>query len=208
MKLHCLALAIVAATMTACGKETLYSNLGEREANEMLAVLLSNGIDAHKSSFGDTLEVQTSRGDLPAAGPGIVQDREFDVFRVDLCGQIREFFRCCDRIEGWRILGIRRCDAEGKEQGGGDDGQGRPDHRRSVSSGAHRVAVCLIAGYRSIQWRPGSKKAGTGSPIPASELWTISRGSGTAAIRTRTSARSKRTATSPRRRNGPPGNAS
>ncbi len=58
---------LAAAMIAGCGSETLYSDLSEREANEMLAVLLSEGIDARKVGYGDTLEVQTSRRDLPAA---------------------------------------------------------------------------------------------------------------------------------------------
>lgn len=54
-------------TLAGCGQETLYSRLDEREANEMLAVLLSNGIDARKVGLGDSLELTTARGDLPAA---------------------------------------------------------------------------------------------------------------------------------------------
>ena len=58
---------LTAVVIAGCGSETLYSNLDEREANEMLAVLLSHGIDARKVGFGDTLEVHTARGNLPTA---------------------------------------------------------------------------------------------------------------------------------------------
>jgi len=58
---------LAAVVIAGCGSETLYSNLSEREANEMLAVLLSNGIEARKVGYADTLEVQTARSDLPAA---------------------------------------------------------------------------------------------------------------------------------------------
>lgn len=53
--------------LAGCGQETLYSRLDEREANEMLAVLLSNGIDARKVGLGDSLELKTARRDLPTA---------------------------------------------------------------------------------------------------------------------------------------------
>ncbi|MGI9232108.1 MAG: type III secretion system inner membrane ring lipoprotein SctJ [Woeseiaceae bacterium] len=56
-----------AVALTGCGQETLYSRLDEREANEMLAVLLSNGIDARKVGLGDSLELTTKRRDLPVA---------------------------------------------------------------------------------------------------------------------------------------------
>lgn len=50
-----------------CGQETLYSGLDEREANEMLAVLLSNDLNARKTGIGESLQIQTSRHDLPRA---------------------------------------------------------------------------------------------------------------------------------------------
>ena len=53
--------------LAGCGQETLYSRLDEREANEMLAVLLSHGIDARKVGLGENLEIQTARSDLPEA---------------------------------------------------------------------------------------------------------------------------------------------
>ena len=66
MRIHALILGCV-LFVGACGQETLYSRLDEREANEMLAVLLSNGIDARKVGLGDSLELTTARRDLPAA---------------------------------------------------------------------------------------------------------------------------------------------
>lgn len=56
---------VCVAVLSGCGQETLYSRLDEREANEMLAVLLSNGIDARKVGLGESLEIQTARRDLP-----------------------------------------------------------------------------------------------------------------------------------------------
>lgn len=60
-------LLLCVAILTGCGQETLYSRLDEREANEMLAVLLSNGVDARKVGLGESLELQTARNDLPQA---------------------------------------------------------------------------------------------------------------------------------------------
>jgi type III secretion protein J len=60
---------IVAASfaLTACGREPLYAELEEQQANEMLAVLVSAGVDASKlrSEKGWSLEV--GRSDLPQA---------------------------------------------------------------------------------------------------------------------------------------------
>lgn len=63
----CLLPLVCIVLLSGCGQETLYSRLDEREANEMLAVLLSNGIDARKVGLGDSLELTTARGDLPTA---------------------------------------------------------------------------------------------------------------------------------------------
>lgn len=62
-----LLIVICATFLFGCGDETLYSRLDEREANEMLAVLLSNGVDARKVGLGESLEIQTARRDLPKA---------------------------------------------------------------------------------------------------------------------------------------------
>lgn len=62
-----LLILLCAVAFSGCSQETLYSRLDEREANEMLAVLLSNDIDARKVGLGDTLELQTARRDLPKA---------------------------------------------------------------------------------------------------------------------------------------------
>lgn len=64
---HHLFILACAVVLFGCGQETLYSRLDEREANEMLAVLLSNGIDARKVGLGESLEIQTARNDLPKA---------------------------------------------------------------------------------------------------------------------------------------------
>ena len=53
--------------LAGCGQETLYSNLGEREANEMLSILLSHDIGARKVGFGEALEIRIARKDLPTA---------------------------------------------------------------------------------------------------------------------------------------------
>ena len=67
MKARGLVLLMSALVITGCGQEALYSNLEEREANEMLAILLSNGIDARKVAVGEALQVRTSQRELPNA---------------------------------------------------------------------------------------------------------------------------------------------
>ena len=62
-----LLILVIVAALSGCGDETLYSRLDEREANEMLAVLLSNGVDARKAGIGESLEIRTARRDLPKA---------------------------------------------------------------------------------------------------------------------------------------------
>lgn len=64
---HCVFLILCVGGLIGCSQETLYSGLDEREANEMLAVLLSNDINARKVGLGEGLEIQTPRGDLPRA---------------------------------------------------------------------------------------------------------------------------------------------
>ena len=64
---RCLTIAFGLLLLAGCGDETLYSRLDEREANEMLAILLENGIDARKVGLGESLTLQTARSDLPRA---------------------------------------------------------------------------------------------------------------------------------------------
>jgi type III secretion protein J len=53
--------------LTACNEQELYGQLSERQANEMVAVLRSAGIDADKQGKEGVFAIQTSRGDFPAA---------------------------------------------------------------------------------------------------------------------------------------------
>ncbi len=67
MTMRRLAIFAVLLTLAGCGQETLYSNLAEREANEMLAILLNHDIGARKVGLGETLEIRIARNDLPTA---------------------------------------------------------------------------------------------------------------------------------------------
>jgi len=58
---------ITAALLTGCGKDPLYSKLDEQQANEMLAVLVSAGIDASKTPVEDGWSIEVSRSGVPQA---------------------------------------------------------------------------------------------------------------------------------------------
>ncbi len=56
-------------------KTDLYRNLSEREANEMLAILMSNGIDASKEYLGDEgVTLQVDEAELPRAIDALKQN--------------------------------------------------------------------------------------------------------------------------------------
>jgi type III secretion protein J len=61
--------ALCAATLLlgACSEQELYSQLSERQANEMVAVLRSAGIDAEKKTQEGRFSVTTARSDFPQA---------------------------------------------------------------------------------------------------------------------------------------------
>ena len=62
-----LALACALALLAGCSNHELYSQLSERQANEMIAVLRSAGIDAEKQSREGTFSVLTAASDFPQA---------------------------------------------------------------------------------------------------------------------------------------------
>jgi len=53
--------------LTGCGYDTLYSDLGEQQANEMLALLLSHDISARKARADKAWQLEIGESDLPAA---------------------------------------------------------------------------------------------------------------------------------------------
>jgi len=55
------------ALLVGCSKQELYSQLSERQANEMVAVLQGVGIDAEKQSQESGFSVLTASGDFPQA---------------------------------------------------------------------------------------------------------------------------------------------
>lgn len=58
---------VILILLSACGYETLYSSLDEQQANEMLALLLSDGIECRKKSIDKNWALQIERRDLPRA---------------------------------------------------------------------------------------------------------------------------------------------
>lgn len=61
------ALCATTLLLGACSNQELYSQLSERQANEMVAVLRSAGIDAEKQSQEGRFSVLTARGDFATA---------------------------------------------------------------------------------------------------------------------------------------------
>lgn len=61
------AAACALALLAGCGEQELYSQLSERQANEMVAVLRSAGLPGEKQSREGKFSVMTSRADFPAA---------------------------------------------------------------------------------------------------------------------------------------------
>lgn len=94
-----------ALTLVGCGQETLYSRLDEREANEMLAVLLNHDINARKVGLGDSLELKTSRRDLPTA-IALLSERGYPRQEFESLGEVfkREGFVSSPVEERARLL--------------------------------------------------------------------------------------------------------
>ncbi|HEX7814092.1 type III secretion system inner membrane ring lipoprotein SctJ [Dyella sp.] len=62
-------LALVLGLLAGCSREVLYTKLDEQQANEVVAALLNNGIDADKrpAERGEGWQVVLDRQDMPAA---------------------------------------------------------------------------------------------------------------------------------------------
>ncbi|WP_157265952.1 type III secretion system inner membrane ring lipoprotein SctJ [Azohydromonas aeria] len=63
LALPCVLLALLAG----CNDQELYGQLSERQANEMVAVLRSAGIEAEKQGQAGVFSIRTARDDFPAA---------------------------------------------------------------------------------------------------------------------------------------------
>jgi type III secretion protein J len=66
-RLKLLFLPLAVAALTACNEQELYGQLSERQANEMVAVLRSAGIEAEKQGKDGVFAIQASRDDFAAA---------------------------------------------------------------------------------------------------------------------------------------------
>jgi type III secretion protein J len=60
-------LIVTAAVLAGCSKDPLYSKLDEQQANEMLAVLVSAGIDASKKPADEGWSIEVARSGVPQA---------------------------------------------------------------------------------------------------------------------------------------------
>lgn len=100
-----LTLVILLAVLGGCSSETLYSQLDEREANEMLAVLLSHGVQAEKAGLGGVLEIRINRSDLPRA-IALLSERGYPREQFDTLGEVfqREGFVSSPTEERARLL--------------------------------------------------------------------------------------------------------
>src|SRR5262245_42907454 len=56
--------ALLLALLVGCSNQELYGQLSERQANEMVAVLRSAGIDAEKKAHEGKFSVLTAKGDF------------------------------------------------------------------------------------------------------------------------------------------------
>lgn len=83
------AVAGVALVLAACGQEELYGDLTERDANEMAAVLKSQGIDAAKSKDGDTWVLKADGGQFSRA-VAVLHDRGYPRENFASMGEVFE----------------------------------------------------------------------------------------------------------------------
>ncbi|MBC8130273.1 MAG: type III secretion inner membrane ring lipoprotein SctJ [Rhizobiaceae bacterium] len=74
------------ASLAGC-KTDVYSNLTEREANEMMAVLMSNGVRATKSTLGEAFVLQVEQDDMLRA-ISLLSDKGYPKNSRDSIGSI------------------------------------------------------------------------------------------------------------------------
>ncbi len=81
------AVLLLVLLLTGCGYETLYEDLDERQANEMLALLLGEGLAARKDGGSGRWQLQTRRRDVPAA-IGLLSAEGYPRERFDSLGDV------------------------------------------------------------------------------------------------------------------------
>jgi type III secretion protein J len=79
--------AFACLVLSACGREPLYAELDEQQANEMLAVLVRAGIDAGKVRAEKNWSIELGREDLPRA-MAVLRSEGFPRDRFDSMGQV------------------------------------------------------------------------------------------------------------------------
>lgn len=62
-----LCIVVCCGLLSACGREALYAELDEQQANEMLAVLVRAGVDASKQHVDKGWSIEVGRSHLPRA---------------------------------------------------------------------------------------------------------------------------------------------
>ncbi|GLQ87838.1 type III secretion system inner membrane ring lipoprotein SctJ [Dyella flagellata] len=83
------ALVLALGLLVGCSREVLYNKLDEQQANEVIAALLNNGIDADKrpAERGDGWQVVLDRHDMPAA-VAVLRDQGLPHQSIDNIGQV------------------------------------------------------------------------------------------------------------------------
>ena len=83
------ALVLALGLLAGCSREVLYNKLDEQQANEVVAALLNNGIDADKRAAdrGDGWQVVLDRRDMPAA-VAVLRDQGLPHQSIDNIGQV------------------------------------------------------------------------------------------------------------------------
>ncbi|RUL79055.1 type III secretion system inner membrane ring lipoprotein SctJ [Dyella choica] len=83
------ALMFALGLLAGCSREVLYNKLDEQQANEVIAALLNNGIDADKRAAerGEGWQVVLDRHDMPAA-VAVLRDQGLPHQSIDSIGQV------------------------------------------------------------------------------------------------------------------------
>lgn len=78
---------LVLLSLSACGYDTLYSDLDEQQSNEMLALLMDNGISSRKIRGEDAWQLEIKRDDLPLA-MDVLRSHGYPRDRYETLGQV------------------------------------------------------------------------------------------------------------------------
>lgn len=78
---------LAAFLLTACGYDTLYSDLDEQQANEMLALLLSHDVSARKSRGDKAWQLEIGESDISVA-MDILKSRGYPRDNFESLGQV------------------------------------------------------------------------------------------------------------------------